>query len=1133
MRTLRTWAFAALLLIVFGNIAAAAPPAGYYRQPALHKDTLVFVSEGDLWKVSLNAGVATRLTSHPGEEGHPAISPDGQTLAFTAQYEGPAEVYTMPLDGGRPQRRTFDGATIEFVGWTPDGKLLFATDRHATLPARQLVTLDLARKDTQRTLVPLAQAADGCYDSTGKTLFFTRFPFQGSHTKRYQGGTAQNLWKFSEGADEAVPLTAGYAGTSKNPLYWNGRIYFASDRDATMNLWSMSPDGHDLKQHTRHAGWDLASPCLSEGKIVYQLGADLRLYDIAADNDRLVSITLASDFDHDREHWVKKPLEYLTSAHLSPDGDRVVLTARGRVFVAPQRQGRLVEATRKEGVRYRDARFMPDGKDLLALSDESGEVELWQLPANGVGDPQQLTRDGDVLRLEGVPSPNGKWIAHRDKNQRLFLYDVAQKKNRLLEQSNFDQLTDLAWSPDSKWLAYVSEADNLFKQIKLYGIEDGKITAVTSDRRDSSSPAWSPDGQWLYLLSDRNLKTVVEEPWGSYQPEPFLDKKTKIYHLALTEDQRSPWAPADELSPDDKADAAKPEQGGKKNGRVAGAAARKGSADSPDMPKDKDKDKDKDKADKKDKEKEKEKPAAPVVVKIDLDGIQSRLIEVPVPAGNYTNLSLNDTTLFWLSTAAGEKKGSLSAAKIARDNVEVKTVTGDVKDYELSADGEKLLIQKEEDLYIIDAEADTAKLEKKDVDLDNWRLSVQPREEWKQMFVEAWRLERDYFYDRGMHGNDWAAIRKKYEPLVQRVNSRDELADLIAQMVSELSALHIFVRGGEMRKGPDDVQPASLGAELTRDQAAGGYRVAHIYQSDPDEPDQVAPLARPSVRVKQGDVIELINGMPVLSVPDVGLLLRHKAGRQVLLRVQPAGGGAARDVIVTPLSPEDAASFRYREWEYTRRLAVEEQGKGDIGYVHLRAMGGENYTEWARNFFPVFTRKGLIIDMRNNEGGNIDSWILNRLLRKAWFHWTQRVGQPPSWNMQYAFRGHLVVLCNEMTASDGEAFTEGFKRLGLGKVIGMRTWGGEIWLSGENFLVDKGIATAAEFGVYGPEGRWLIEGHGVDPDMVVDNLPHATFKGEDAQLKAAITHLQKMIKEKPVEVPPVPKYPNKAFKSKP
>jgi tricorn protease len=317
---------------------------------------------------------------------------------------------------------------------------------------------------------------------------------------------------------------------------------------------------------------------------------------------------------------------------------------------------------------------------------------------------------------------------------------------------------------------------------------------------------------------------------------------------------------------------------------------------------------------------------------------------------------------------------------------------------------------------------------------------------------------------------------------------------------------------------------------LTRDPAHGGYRVDHLYQTDPDEPERASPLAKPDVRVKEGDVIEMVNGVAALSAPDLGYLLRRKAGAQVLLRIKPAGGGASREVIVVPTDLQDAADLRYHEWEYTRRRLVDEQGKGEIGYVHLRAMGGRNFTEWAKNFYPVFLRKGLIIDVRHNRGGNIDSWIIGRLLRKAWFYWSQRVGRAPMWNMQYAFRGHLVVLCDEFTASDGEAFTEGIKRLGLGTVIGSRTWGGEIWLSADNFLVDQGIATAAEFGVFGPEGVWLIEGHGVDPDIVVDNLPHATFQGEDAQLKAAIQHLRKRIKEKPVEMPPVPKYPNKAAK---
>ena len=454
--------------------------------------------------------------------------------------------------------------------------------------------------------------------------------------------------------------------------------------------------------------------------------------------------------------------------------------------------------------------------------------------------------------------------------------------------------------------------------------------------------------------------------------------------------------------------------------------------------------------------------------------------------------------------------------------------------YEISLDGKSLLVTKKDALFIIDAGASApASLDEKGVDLSGWTFSISPREEWRQMFIEAWRLERDYFYDRNMLGVDWKAMLDRYMPMVDRVSTRAELSDLIAQMVAELSTLHTFVNGGDMRQGDDNINAASLGALLLRDEAAGGYRVQRIFKYDPDQPELCPPLARPNVRVTEGEIIEQINRQPALSAPEVSVLLRNQAGKQLLLKLKSPPQGQtpeqSRDVIVVPISADAEADLRYHDWEYTRRLAVDELGAGDIGYVHLRAMGGDNMAEFARGYYPVFNRKGLIVDVRHNRGGNIDSWILSRLMRKAWFYWQPRVGQP-YWNMQYAFRGHIVVLCNERTASDGEAFAEGFKRLGLGKVIGTRTWGGEVWLSSSNFLVDRGIATAGEFGVFGPEGQWLIEGHGVEPDIVVDNLPHATFNGEDAQLKAAIEHLKKRIEQEPIPAPKAPAYFDKSFK---
>ncbi|HEV2180154.1 MAG TPA: S41 family peptidase, partial [Gemmatimonadaceae bacterium] len=456
----------------------------------------------------------------------------------------------------------------------------------------------------------------------------------------------------------------------------------------------------------------------------------------------------------------------------------------------------------------------------------------------------------------------------------------------------------------------------------------------------------------------------------------------------------------------------------------------------------------------------------------------------------------------------------------------ISTLLANVNSYELSADHKKLLVRRGDDLFVFDAGAHTPeKLDETKVDLSGWKLRIQPREEWQQMYREAWRLERDYFYDRDMNGVDWAAMRKKYEPLAARVTDRDELSDVFGQMIGELSALHMFVYGGDIQTSTEQIQTGSLGAELARDAAAGGYRVVHVYRSDPDDPDRLSPLARAGVEVHAGDVIVDVNGTPALSGPSLGALLRNTAGTQVRLRVK-AAGRATRDVIAEPMTARAASNLRYNEWEYTRRLLVDSLSHGRIGYVHLRAMTNNDIAQWERDFYPVFNRDALIVDVRNNGGGNIDSWILEKLMRHAWMFWQPRTGAP-YWNMQEAFRGPMTVLVNEHTASDGEAFAYGFRALGLGKVIGTRTWGGEIWLSSSNILADRGIATAAEMGVYGPNSEWLIEGHGVDPDVVVDDTPHQTFLGRDAQLEMAVRTLMDQLAKQPPSVPKAPKYPHK------
>ncbi len=735
-----------LLTLILSASTGLAQNQGYYRYPAVHGDTVVFTAEGDLWSVGIQGGVARRLTSHPGEESHAAFSPDGKTIAFSANYEGPTEIYTIPAAGGLPVRHTFEGnATV--MGWTPDNRILYATRRYSTLPDTQLVTLGL---DNRIQVLPLSQAAQGSFDATGASLYFTRLPFQGSYAKRYQGGTAQSIWKYA-GGQEAVPLTADYMGTSKNAMWWNGRVYFLSDRNGTMSLWSMNESGKDLRLHASHEGWDIQEASLSNGRIVYRMGADLRLYEIAGGADKPLPVELASDFDNLREHWIKNPLEYTTSAHIAADGARVVLVSRGRVFVAPVKRGRFVEIPSVNPGRSREARFTEDGKSLVVLSTESGEVELWKAPANGSGPAEQLTKDGTVLRWDAIPSPDGKWIVHQDKENQLWLFDTAAKTEKRLavivkgQGNSTPQFSAVRWSSDSRWLLFDHNAPNGLSQVQLYNVETGLQTPITTDRYESHDACWSADGKWIYFLSDRALKSVVTAPWGTRQPEPFFDRPNKIYALALQKGLRSPFHPPDELHPE------KPEP--KKEEKPA--------ADKP--------------------AEKSEKPAEKSKVEIDLNGISARIEEVPVPPGNYSQLAVAGNRLCWADRSAAEpQKAMLQCADINNKGDKPETLMEDIRGFEVSADGKKILIRKQTELVVIDASVKAAALKDPktladgQVDLKNWTFSVLPVNEYKEAFADAWRLHRDYFYDRKMHGVNWPAMREKYGELLGRVRDRGE-----------------------------------------------------------------------------------------------------------------------------------------------------------------------------------------------------------------------------------------------------------------------------------------------------------------------------------------------------------------------
>lgn len=1060
-----------ILCILLQNSALSQGFEGYYRFPDVNGNKVVFSAEGDIWSVPLSGGLAQRLTTHAEDESFPRFSPDGKTIAYSASYEGPTEVYSMPVDGGLPTRWTYERDFSQVNGWTPDGEIVYDTRAFATLPDRQLVTINT--KTLGKTRIPLSQASEATFDGTGKTVFFVRPADHRNVTKRYKGGTARQIWKFMEGSAEAVKITDGYAGESHHPMWWNSRIYFITDRDGIMNIWSTDEDGNDLTKHTQHTDFDVRYAGISEGNIVYQHGADLWHYDINSSTQKKINIRLASDLDQLREKWEENPSNYISTVNPDKTGKRIVITARGRVFVAPVTSGRLVTFADKSNVRYRDAVFSPEGDQVIVLSDESGEFEFVSMAANGSGAGKALTKDGEVLRYAGVPSPDGKWLAYDDLESNVFLLNLVNGKSQKISTKQ-EGIYTFSWSPDSKWIAFVQVADNTMAQIIVRNVASGQFFPLTTDRANSTSPQWSPDGKLIYFISDRSFTTLVGAPWGARQPEPYFDASEKVYHVALQKSTRSPFKENDELN------------------------------------------------------NEKDEKDDEVVVKIDTDGIQKRIIEVPVEAGNYRNLSVTKKALYLTSRETGiNAKTHLAAIKIANEDVELKTIAEDISRFKLSGDGEKMLIIKRSSYYMVDAGTGKVNLSGNKIDLSGWRFAINPREDWKQLFTDAWRMERDYFYDKNMHGVDWDAMYKKYFPLVDRITTRNELSDLIGRFVGELSALHTSVRGGDSRDDDTNITVASLGARFTRNEKSGGFVIEYIYQADPDYPDEKSPLDDPYLDIRNGDVITKVNGKDALSAIDIGALIRNQASKQVMLELKR--GTDIREVIVKPIRSE--YNLKYRDWEYTRRLAVESKSANEIGYVHLRAMGSRDLNQWYREFYPVFNRAGLIIDVRHNRGGNIESFILEKLLRKAWMYWKGRSGKP-YWNMQYAYRGHIVVLVNENTASDGEAFADGFKRLDMGTAIGTRTWGGEIWLSGVNRLSDGGIARAPMNGVYSPEGEWIIEGHGFEPDIVVDNPPHATFKGEDAQLQAAIEYLQKLIEEDPREVPPPPAFPDKSFGNK-
>lgn len=1044
-------------------ISAFAQNPAYFRQPSLSGQSLVFASEGDLWVADLQGGEARRLTSHQGEEGWPVVSPDGKTVAFSAEYQGGEDVYIMPLVGGTPKRISWlEGRP---VAWTPDGHVVVRTRVRSGLPQFRLVTVNTS--DLKVTEVPLAEAAEGAYSPDG-TLVFSRLPRQGSNSRFYKGGTAPKLWSFKAGDAEARPLTSDYPGSSRQPIILaDGRVYFLSDRKDAMNIWSMLPNGSDLRQHTSFKDFDLQELAGSGQTLVFRMRADLYRLRVPDGQPEKIDLLVRSDNEQSLVEFETKPMDRLSHSAISHNGKQVALVSRGELFVAPAGAGRLVHLDPNSGVRYREAVFGPDSSMLYALSDASGEVEWWQVPVNGVGKAKQITDGPAILRENGLVSPDGKRLAHTNYNDGLWIVELKTgKTTRISDRAS----STPAWSPDSRYLVFPKGVSANLDALFVYDTKDASTKQVTPGRFNDSRPAFSAKGDWLFFVSSRHWDSDVNSPWGERAPQPHSGKPEGIFAIPLRQNARWPFTPDNELlamTPKDSSKITDP-------------------------------------------------------MRFDLVG---HLRETPVKPGNFGAFLLGKDRLFYV-----DKEDELYSLELKAEAEPVK-ITSKVSSVDLSSNRETLLIYKtkgSKKLYTLKADAGKdAELDKAEVELKDWRFAVDKRAEWNQIYADAWRLHRDYFWDPNMHGVDWESMRRKYEPLLDRVGSRAELSDLQGMLVSELSLLHSNAGGGDTRGPSVKVEVGQLGAVFEKDSKAGGFRVVKRFEGHPDLPDTWSPLQRPDVRIEEGDLILAVNGRSLADVAQLESMLIDAADKSVLLLVKDKTTGRERSVLVKAASADEAYDLRYEDWERSRLAMVDSLSKRDIGYLHIQTMGKDDIGRFTRDFYNQLGKKGMIIDVRHNFGGNIDSWVLGQLMRRAWAYFAPRnMPADESFpNMQESFNGPLVVLVDHWTASDGEAFADGFTRLGLGHTIGTRTWGGEVWLSSSNRQVDGGIARASEMGVFGLDGKWLIEGWGFVPAQEVDNLPHATYEGKDAQLEAAVKHLQDQLSQKPATVPMRPAYP--------
>jgi len=1060
-----------LCTVVFSLALHGQIDARLFQFPDVSETTIAFAYGGDIWTVDKEGGLAIKLSSAKGQEAFPRFSPDGSKIAFSGNYDGNVDIYVMPTLGGVPTRVTHHGMSDRLLDWYPDGQHLLYASSMKSEKQRFSQFYKIPAEGGLPEKLPIAHGEFGSLSADGKKIAFTDRSRVFRSWKRYSGGMAADIWLFDLETLESTNITDN-TWNDELPMWSGDKIYFLSDQgsNARANIWMYDTKTKKSKQITKFKDFDVHFPSLGPEEIVFEAGGEIHLLDLKTHKHRQVDIQVSTDLItvKPRKEGVKN---YVQNAAISPAGKRAVVEARGEVFSLPAEKGIIQNLTRTSGVAERFPAWSPNGRYIAYWTDKTGEYELAVRDMKEGAKEKILTELGPGFRYNLYWAPDSKKLAYVDQAMKIWIYNMDSNTFDQVDQDLFLfegglRSWEADWSPDSRWLAFHKSLESRNSAIFLYDTENKKLTQATNGFYSDFQPTFDPKGDYLYIQTNRNFQPV----YSDYDNSWSYPNATGIAAIALRDDVDSPLSA--------------------ENDTVTIAEEEEESEE--------------EKEDEKEKgEKKKEK-----TVDIDFDNFERRLIMLPPKPGNFGQMEAVEGKLIFMRFPNTGSQGEESALMYYDlKEREEKTIMEKVQSFTLSADGKKMLVRQGNNAGIIEV-GPNKKLEKM-LPLDEMEMTVNPREEWTQIFNDAWRFQRDFFYDDEMHGVDWEAKREQYGNMIKYAITRNDVNYILGELIGELNASHTY-RGGGDQETPENRAVGYLGVDWEK--ANGEFKVKKIIRGAEWDNEVRSPLDEPGVEVKEGDYILAVNGIALNENPDPWAAFEGLAGETVELTVnsEPSWEGARTEVVKTL---RDETRLRNLAWIEQNRKRVEEASNGKIGYIYVPSTGVDGQNELVRQFYAQWNKAGLIVDERFNNGGQIPDRFIELLNRKPLAYWSVRDGKNWQWPPVANF-GSMAMLINGWSGSGGDAFPDYFKKAELGPLIGSRTWGGLIGISGAPTLIDGGAVTVPTFRMYHPDGTWFAEGHGVEPDIKVEEDPTALAKGIDPQLEKAIENVMKQIEEK-------------------